>query len=208
MIVIGLTGGIASGKSYVASLLAEHGATVLDADRYARAALDEPAVREALVARWGESVLTARGAVDRAAIAERVFGDSPGATEERRFLEGLVHPRVREALRSELEAARQRGATAAVLDIPLLLEAGWRDECDLILFVDTPDEVRLHRAAGRGWDAAELRQREAAQAPLAEKRRLADRVLPGDDAAATAAAVAAFWREAIEPPPAAPRSGG
>ncbi|MEN0109153.1 MAG: dephospho-CoA kinase [Planctomycetota bacterium] len=193
MIVFGVTGGIASGKSFVAWQLAELGATVLDADRHARAALEEPAVRAALAKRWGEAIVLPGGEIDRRAIADRVFGDDDAATAERRFLEGLVHPVVRERLRRELDTARARGAPAAVLDVPLLIESGWADDCDVIVFVETPDAVRQARAAERGWDAGELARREAAQTPLARKRAAADELAPGHDSAACREAVSALW---------------
>ncbi|QDT68695.1 Dephospho-CoA kinase [Planctomycetes bacterium MalM25] len=193
MTIFGLTGGIASGKSFVAALLAERGAVVLDADRHAHAVLDEPAVRAALVERWGAEIVAEDGSLNRAAIAGRVFGDSDEALAERRFLEGLVHPRVRERLRDELEAARQRGVPAAVLDIPLLIEAGWAEECDTVLFVDTPAGVRQARAAERGWSPEELVRREAAQTPIEEKRKTATAVIPGVDETAAQAAVEKAW---------------
>lgn len=197
MIVFGLSGGIASGKSHVARLLAERGAAALDADAHARAALAEPEVCRALAERWGPDVLDDDGRPRRPAIADRVFGDGASAADERRFLEGLVHPRVRERLRAELDAARAAGAPAAVLDVPLLHEAGWDAECDAVLFVDTPEGVRLARAAERGWDAGELARREAAQLTLAEKRRRADAVVPGGETAATAAAVFDLWERFV-----------
>lgn len=193
MTIFGLTGGIASGKSFVAALLAERGAVVLDADRHAHAVLDEPEVRAALVERWGAGIEAEDGSLNRGEIAGRVFGDSDEALAGRRFLEGLVHPRVRQRLRTELEAARADEAPAAVLDIPLLIEAGWADECDAVLFVDTPAEVRRARAAERGWSADELAQREAAQTPVEQKRSRADEVIPGDDERAARDALTEIW---------------
>jgi dephospho-CoA kinase len=194
MTVLGLTGGIASGKSYVAALLAERGAVVLDADRHAHGVLAEPGVLEVLTERWGRSVLAEDGSLRRSEVARRVFGDSPEATAERRFLEGVVHPRVRERLRAELEIAEAAGTAVAVLDIPLLIEAGWADECDAILFIDTPLEERRRRAAARGWSPDELARREAAQVPLETKRLRADFIVPGDDPEGARLAIAEVWR--------------
>lgn len=201
MIVLGLTGGIASGKSFVAGLLAERGAVVLDADRHAHAALAESAVVAQLVQRWGAAVLDDEGSVQRSEIASRVFGDGEAATTERRFLESLVHPRVRERLTAELAEAAAAGSAAAVLDIPLLLEAGWADQCDAVLFIETSEENRRKRAAERGWDAAELARRETAQTPIAEKREGADALIRGDDADAARADVQAVWESWVEVPP-------
>lgn len=200
MIVLGLTGGIASGKSYVAALLASRGAALLDADRHAREALDDAAVREGLVERWGAEIVDADGRLRRDAIAERVFAKGDQGTTERRFLESLIHPRVRERLRRELDAAERAGAPAAVLDVPLLHEAGWADACDAVIFVDTPLELRRRRAAERGWDGDELQRREAAQMPVEEKRRLADHIVSGRDSAEAEQAVTAVWGE-IRPGP-------
>ncbi|QDV78194.1 dephospho-CoA kinase [Botrimarina mediterranea] len=194
MIILGLTGGVASGKSFAGGLLAERGAVVLDADRHAHAVLGERAVLEALVERWGDSILAEDGALRRSEVAKQVFGDSPEAIAERRFLEGLVHPRVRERLKAELANAAQRGVAVAVLDIPLLFEAGWADECDAVLFVETPLEIRRQRAAVRGWSAEELARREASQMPIEEKRAAADEIIPGDSETAAREAVERVWR--------------
>lgn len=198
MIVFGLTGGIASGKSFVAGLLAERGAIVLDADQHAHAMLKEPGVRSTLVDRWGETILDESGAVRHSEVAKRVFGDDDAAVAQRRFLEGLIHPRVRQRLEADLDRAEQGGAPAAVLDIPLLIEAGWVERCDAVLFVDTPQAVRARRAAERGWSAADLATREAAQTPLVEKRDRANLVVPGDDESAAREAVAVAWNQWVQ----------
>ncbi|MGL4512075.1 MAG: dephospho-CoA kinase [Lacipirellulaceae bacterium] len=197
MIVLGLTGGIASGKSFVAGLLAERGAVLLDADQHAHAVLAEPGVVGALVDRWGVQVLDEAGAVRRGEVARRVFGDGAEALAERQFLEGLVHPRVRELLRAELDAARLAEAPAAVLDVPLLYESGWDRECDAVLFVDTPGEVRRERARRRGWTDEAFSQREGAQTPIDEKRRRADFVVPGGAPEEASQAVEAAWRRFV-----------
>lgn len=174
--VIGITGAIGGGKSTVAGILADAGCAVSDSDADARAALDKPEVREQLAAWWGPSILRGDGRVDRGAIAAVVFRD-PAA---RRRLEGLVHPRVH-ARRHEVFAAAPDDAPALVMDVPLLFEAGLDTECDVVVFVDAPREIRLARVAeGRGWSDAELARREASQLPLDEKRRRADHVLVND----------------------------
>jgi dephospho-CoA kinase len=184
-------GGIASGKSRVAELLAGPRGVVIDADRLAHEALDEPAVRERIRARFGPGVFGSAGGVDRGLLAREVFGD-PGA---RAALEGWVHPRVRERIAAALARARQEGAARVVLDVPLLLENegqhGLLALCDRLVFVDAPAEARERRAmAARGWAAEELARREAAQLPLAEKRARAQHVIENDgDLAALAAAV-------------------
>ncbi|HRQ73934.1 MAG TPA: dephospho-CoA kinase, partial [Phycisphaerales bacterium] len=168
VLVLGLAGGIGAGKSAVAAEFARRGCVVVDSDVEAKAALDRPEVREQLRRWWGERVIGAGGRVDRAAVAAIVFEDE----SQRRRLESLVHPLVR-ARRAELvREAATRGAGVVVVDAPLLFEAGVDAECDAVVFVDAPREVRLERVrASRGWDEAEVERRERAQMPLEEKRR-------------------------------------
>ncbi|MEM6330463.1 MAG: dephospho-CoA kinase [Planctomycetota bacterium] len=200
MLIVGLLGGIASGKSTVAALLAEHGAAVLDADRAAHDALRDPEVVRALRSRFGETLFGASGELDRRALAGRVFGGDARCVADREFLEGLIHPRVRADLRSRLAELKSTGQSAAVLDIPLLLEAGWANECDVLLFVDSPLADRLARAKRRGWDAAELASRESAQLPIKEKQRRAHAVIPNAAGAdELRARVAAAWQTHILP---------
>ncbi|MCA9239847.1 MAG: dephospho-CoA kinase [Planctomycetales bacterium] len=200
MLTIGLTGGIASGKSTVAQILQEQGAVVLDADRFAHEVLQVPEVVAELAERWGQGVLRDDGSVDRQRLAERVFGETDAAVAERRFLEQMVHPRVRERLEQELEQQSQAGGRVAVLDVPLLLDAGWREMCDLVLFVDSPQDARLARAVERGWDPHELAQREAAQLPISEKRQQADAVIANDsDRHTLRRRTLEFWHGWVEP---------
>jgi dephospho-CoA kinase len=196
---IGLVGGVASGKSLVANMLVELGAGLLDADRAGHDVLAEDrAVHEALRQRWGSTIFTADGRVDRSALAQRVFGAASGAEEERRFLEGLLHPRIRERLEEQQKQLAAEGKRAAVLDAPLLLEAGWDPACDLVLMVDTPRESRLHRALRRGWTEAEFARREAAQWPVDQKSRASDAVIPnGGSVDELRAAVRTFWERYV-----------
>lgn len=203
--VWGVLGGIASGKSRVAELLAGPRGVVVDADRLAHEALDEPAVRERIRARFGPDVFRPGGGVDRARLSREVFGDP----EARAALEGWVHPRVRERIASALARARQEGARRVVLDVPLLLENagqhGLLALCDRLVFVDAPAEVRERRAmAARGWAAGELARREAAQLPLDEKRSRADHVIENDGDLAALAATVSDLLERLEGTPTGP----
>lgn len=169
--MIGLAGGIGSGKSTVARMLGELGCVVIDSDAEARRALQRAEVIAELVEWWGDAVLDAAGAIDRKAVARIVFADA----EQRVRLEGLIHPLIAESRASQIEEARAGGRPGAVIDAPLLYEAGLKGECDAVIFVECPFEARLARVReGRGWDERELRQREKAQIPLEEKRRRAD----------------------------------
>jgi dephospho-CoA kinase len=177
MHVIGLAGGIASGKSTVAAELAALGAVVLDADRAAHQAINRPEVKQTLVERWGEAILDGSGEVLRQAIAERVFSPSLADNQELEFLESLLHPLVRRQFESELAPLTQRGVAAAVIDAPLLLDAGWEDLCDFIVFVESNEQDRVQRAGPRNWSHGEISRREAAQMPIDEKRRRATHVI-------------------------------
>lgn len=200
-LTIGLVGGIASGKSHVGKLLAERGAVVLAADEVAHGVLAEAEVREALVSRLGPQILTSTGDIDRGAVARLVFGDSDAATENRRYLEQMVHPRTRKRLEAIRELHRAQGASVFVIDAPLLLEAGWGEACDRILFVDAPLERRRHFARERGWEAGEIDRREQAQMPLAEKRARADWVIDNSGPlAALELQVNEFWRQVVDLP--------
>jgi dephospho-CoA kinase len=176
--VIGIVGGVASGKSLAAAALAGQGAVMIDADRLAHEELARDEVREALIERFGDGILSAEGAVDRARLGARVFADA----EALAFLNRLVHPAVCRRIVERVEEAVTGGAPAVVIDAALLLENEAIAECCThIMFVDAPAEHRRRRAqAARGWDEAELVRREAAQMPLEAKRRAADAVVAND----------------------------
>jgi dephospho-CoA kinase len=173
---LGLVGGIGAGKSAVANILADLGYLVLDADKDAKAALDRPDVRGFLISWWGSQIVGADGKVDRRRVGDIVFANP----EERRKLEALVHPIVRADRSAHIDAARQSGKPGVVVDAPLLFEAGSDKDCDAVLFVDAPREARLQRVLARGWTPDELDKREAAQLPLAEKRRRSTAVIVND----------------------------
>jgi dephospho-CoA kinase len=193
--VIGLTGGVASGKSTVARLLAEAskerweppGIEIVDADRIARAVTERPEVVDRIAEALGDEGVRAtppaRG-LDREVVARLVFADP----EKRRALEAIVHPVVHSAIEERLVHARARGHSV-VLDVPLLYESGWESHCDVVVHVDVPEEERERRAATRGWEPGERARREAAQTPVAEKRARAHHLIDnaGDPSATRAA---------------------
>jgi dephospho-CoA kinase len=192
---IGLTGGIGSGKSTVARLLAEHGAHVVDADVLAREVV-EPGTPglAAVVEAFGPGVLTPDGALDRPALAGMVFGD-PAA---RSRLDGIVHPLVR-ARAAETIAALPDDAVV-VQDIPLLVETGQATAFDLVLVVEAEHETRVARLVRRGLAEADARARIAAQATDAQRRAVADVVLDNSGTPeALAEQVDRFWAERVEP---------
>lgn len=168
-VVLGLAGGVGSGKSAVARAFASLGCLVSDSDTEAKAQLMVPEVRDELVRWWGDRVLDDDGVIDRRAVAAIVFHEEP----ERKRLEALVHPRLRSARQALIERARRERSPGVIIDAPLLFEAGIHAECDAVVFVDTPRETRLARVQEhRGWDGAELDRRERAQWPLERKRAM------------------------------------
>ncbi len=178
MIVLGIVGGIASGKSLVSQRLGDWGAEVLDADRIGHEVLREAEVKEAIRRRWGDAVFGADGEVDRSRLAVIVFAGPPAGRQELTYLEQLTHPRIAQRLRETMDRlARRNPGGVLVLDAALLLEAGWDTFCDKILFVDAPRHVRLARARERGWTEAEFEAREAVQASVERKRARADMVI-------------------------------
>jgi dephospho-CoA kinase len=177
--VVGICGGIGSGKSAAARVFERLGARVADADRIAHELLSEPEVRALVRARFGEAVM-AGGAVDRKALAAAVFGGSARHDEDRQALEAILHPRILGRIESELRRARAETPPPPVfvIDAPLLTESPLRTMCDEIVYVDAPEDARLARTrVERNWTAEEHRAREKAQADLDRRRRAASRVL-------------------------------
>lgn len=175
--VIGLIGGIGSGKSTVAREYADRfAALVLDGDRTGHDVLNREDVREQIRQRFGAEVFDTDGRVSRSKLAREVFGEEQHLQQARSDLEQILHPAIRKRFDTQIEEARSAGSCEAVLlDAAVLLEAGWQDRCDAVVFVDTPADVRRRRIlTERGWSEDELYRREASQLPLEEKRRRSD----------------------------------
>jgi dephospho-CoA kinase len=192
---IGLTGGIGSGKSTVAGLLAARGARIVDADRIAREVV-EPGTPglEAVAAAFGPGVLTPDGALDRPALAAVVFADA----DARRRLDGIVHPLVR-ARAAEVVAAAPPDAVV-VQDVPLLVETGQAGSYDLVLVVEADLDTRVRRLVGRGVSEEDARARIAAQATDEQRRAVADVVLDNSGTVEELEAqVERFWAERVAP---------
>jgi dephospho-CoA kinase len=178
MLLVGLTGNIGSGKSTVAQLLSERGATIIDADVLARRAVEvgTPAHR-AIAERWGTSVLAPDGSLDRAALRRTVFSD-PAQLEQ---LNAFVHPEVERMRAALVEQARTRGDRLVVCDIPLLFERRMTDTFDRIVLVDAPRPTRLERLVReRGLKETEAMDMIVAQMPAELKRARADHVIDND----------------------------
>ncbi len=176
MVVVGLTGGIGSGKSTVARLLAERGAQVVDADLVAREVVAPGGTaHDAVVERFGSSVVADDGSLDRPALAALVFGDDAARTD----LNGIVHPAVHDEVLRRVAAAAADPDAVVVLDIPLLAEVG-RDSYPLagVIVVDAPVDVAVARlVADRGFTEEDARARVAAQASRQERLAIADVVI-------------------------------
>lgn len=168
MLVVGLTGNIAAGKSAVAARLAAHGVPIVDADRLAReAVVPGSAALARIVERWGSAVLDADGSLDRTALRRIVFADPA----ERRALDAIVHPEVGRLRDEAVAALRARGERLVVCDIPLLFEAGLETTVDHIVLVDAPVAMRRERLVrDRGLSTAEADAMIAAQLPSEAKR--------------------------------------
>jgi dephospho-CoA kinase len=170
--IIGIVGGMGSGKSLVAKSFAKHGAAIVAGDPLGHEALERPEILKRIAGRWGERVLDKDGEVDRQKMAAVVFA-SP---VERANLEHLVFPFIEKRLREELTKAKSDSAVPfIVLDAAVMLEAGWNNECDHIVYVHAPRAARLQRlAAQRGWTSEQIAERETAQMPLPIKASRAD----------------------------------
>jgi len=173
--IIGIVGGIASGKSAVAARFGQLGCAVIDADALAREALDREPIRQAVVARFGAGILDGVGRIDRRALAKIVFADAA----ELEALNRMVHPYVLQ--RTEELIAQHRAdpaIRAVVLDMPLLFEVGWADRCDRIVFVQCDPARRIERARReRGLDEQDVKNRENFQISLDTKAALADNTI-------------------------------
>ena len=195
MLNVGLTGGIASGKSTVSRILAEKGAVLIDFDEMAHAVQDPggPVWRE-IIRHFGREMLLEDGTIDRRKLGETVFADR----EKRELLNRLVHPAIFEEWRRRLAEIRERLADAIVVsDIPLLIEAGMKGMVDLVLLVYITPEEQIRRVMARdGFSREEAERRLAAQMPIDEKLRWADIVIHnGGSPEETRKEVCRVWME-------------
>ncbi|MBL8891740.1 MAG: dephospho-CoA kinase [Planctomycetaceae bacterium] len=170
MKLIGIVGGIASGKSFVSRAFQDLGAKWIDADAMVHEAYRLPSVLHAISQRWGTHVLDQQGNLDRRQVASIVFASNPGAKSELAWLEALVHPLVAEQIEDQLEQWRlDPSIQVVVLDAPVLIQAGWDRLCDKLIFVDADETQRMSRAQARGWTREEWQRRESLQTSLEEK---------------------------------------
>jgi dephospho-CoA kinase len=192
VLLVGLTGGIGSGKSTVSQMLAGHGAVILDADAFARDAVrvGTPGY-DRVVERFGPEVLLPDGELDRPKLAEIVFADE----SSRRDLEAIVHPEVRRRVANEIRAHADT-SRVVVLESPLLIEMGQHGLCDVVVVVAASPDDAIMRLVARGMREVDARARQAAQLPLQEKAKAADVLLDnGGDLLELRAQVDRLWED-------------
>ena len=175
MLIIGLAGGIASGKSFVAACFQQLGAALIDADKVGHVVLEQTDVQELIAERWGPE-LVKDGQVDRRRLAGIVF--HPGGEDDLAELEEITHPRIRTRIESRIKLLEAEGRyPAVVFDAPVMFRVGWDEVCDQVVFVDASLATRQQRGALRGWETGELERRESRQVSVEEKKRLSTCVI-------------------------------
>lgn len=184
MVVLGLTGGVASGKSFVASCLENLGAYRIDADRVAHEVLRDGRIVDQITGLWGSDLLDQTGQIDRGRLSKTVFSNTGDGNLNR--LEAIVHPEIRSRIQREVDRVRVSSESdMLVLDIPLLFEGDYQQQCDHIIFVDANLSVRQQRAKLRGWQDDELAKRESRQLSIEEKKLRADIVIDNSNSKAS-----------------------
>jgi dephospho-CoA kinase len=177
MLLVGLTGGIGSGKSTVARFLGDHGAVIVDADVFARDAVRAGSdAFEAVVRRFGDQVVGPDGELDRPKLASIVFADRAALAD----LEAIVHPEVRRMIADRIQAELDTDHVVVLVN-PLLIEMGAHRDCDVVVVISADPETQVARTVARGMDEADVRARLAAQLPIEERARAADVLLDNED---------------------------
>ncbi|MDR1491470.1 MAG: dephospho-CoA kinase [Planctomycetaceae bacterium] len=181
MKIIGLVGGIGSGKSTVAQIIGKRdGAVVLDADKLGHDVLLLDEVKTLIRNEWGGVPFDINGEIDRRKLAAIVFSGTKTGDENLDKLKKISLPRIATLLKSQIDRAKMKKKTWVLLDAPLLLEGGWDKFCNAVIFIDTPENLRLERAASRGWTKEEYYARTQRQIPLEKKRLAAKFILRND----------------------------
>jgi len=178
--IIGIVGPPCSGKSTVSETLQEYGGLWLNADLIAKEQLLEPDVKAEIQAAFGVGVIDSSGNVSRPELAKLVFGHDEESASRLETLEAILHPRTRALIHERLSEARERKRPIVILDIPLLFEVGWESECDEVWCLRVSPEKHRQLLAARGWDASELKRRQANQLAPEIKQQRATLVIDND----------------------------
>lgn len=181
---IALIGGIGSGKSAVANKVKTlRSVEVIDADRIGHKILDFPDVQQNIREQFGTAVFDEQGRVERSLLAKIVFGEEKQNQESLKKLEEIVHPEIHRVLEQEILSAKaSKKVDAILIDAAVILEAGWKELCDQIVFIECPFEQRLKRVTqNRGWSPVELEKREKQQLSLTEKRKQAHCIIHNNE---------------------------
>ena len=174
--MVGIVGGIGSGKSTVARTFAEHRRVrIIDGDRLGHSALNKSSIQQLIRNRFGDSVFAIDGSVDRKRLAALVFGLDDIAQSAKSDLEAILHPEIRKGIENQIAQAKREGVDVILIDAAVLFEAGWDELCDYVVFIDVPRELRLERVqSNRNWSESNFTRRESSQLPLKEKQRRSD----------------------------------
>jgi len=172
--IIGILGGIGSGKSTVAEELAKLGCKVIDADKIGHKALDKKDVRQKIIGLFGEGILGPSGRIDRRKLSDIVFADADKLLSLNRMIHPVILKRTDELIK---RYSRQNRVKAIVLDMPLLVEVGWAKRCDKLIFVGCKRRLRVDRAKKMGFDENQIKIREKFQISLDNKVDIADNLI-------------------------------
>jgi dephospho-CoA kinase len=174
IIIIGISGGIGSGKSTVARVFKNAGAKIIDADKIGHAVLNLRGIQKKLISCFGKGVITKSNRINRQYLGRQCFLDKKNILK----LNNLVHPLIRKEIKKRIKAYKKG---MVLLDAALMMEKGLHKICDYLVFVDTPYKTRLKRVMIRNWTRSELDRREKLQLPLAAKKRKSDFIICNQD---------------------------
>ncbi|MDR2754677.1 MAG: dephospho-CoA kinase [Planctomycetaceae bacterium] len=177
MLILGLIGGIGSGKSTVAEMFCRLGAERIDADQIGHEVLQYHDVQTAARNHWGDRIFDANGKLNRKMLAQIVFEPSEAGHLELSFLNFLVHPHITQKIEDQIRHFSESQCHYLILDAPLLLEQHWEQRVNSLVFVDAPRSIRLARIQKRGWTQTELDAREQTQLSIEKKRHAADWII-------------------------------
>ena len=180
MIIIGIVGSPAGGKSTVAGILERLGCTWIHADQIAKSVLNEASVQQKLIDYFGANIQASDGVIDRSKLASAVFGDDDEKRKSLTYLESVIHPETKIRIAQEITQAQRASCPMIALEVPLLFESSWDLVCDEIWCVDATRNRREQWARRRNWNPEELQKRESNQLPINIKKRLSNLVIIND----------------------------